>query len=77
MCFRFYEDTSRPFLDILRILCERSKIAEDFQDKMRTVSEKYANNSKYYMDDTDYFSTETIAVPTGFRLFAIAHLYLS
>ena len=23
---------------------------------MRTVSEKYANSSKYYMDDTDFFS---------------------
>ena len=23
------------------------------------------------MDDTDFFSTETIAVPIGFRLFAI------
>ena len=29
MCFRFYEDTSRPFLNILRTLCKRSKIAED------------------------------------------------
>ena len=27
---------------------------------MRTVSEKYANSSNYYMDATDFFSTETI-----------------
>ena len=27
---------------------------------MRTVSEKYANSSNYYMDDTDFFSTKTI-----------------
>ena len=33
---------------------------------MRTVSEKYANSSKYYMDDTDLFSTETITVPIVF-----------
>ena len=32
---------------------------------------------KYYMDDTDFFSTETITVPFGFRLFAIAQLSLS
>ena len=25
------------------------------------------------MDDTDFFSTETISVPINFRLFAIAH----
>ena len=29
------------------------------------------------MDDTDFFSTETITVPIGFRLFAIAQLSLS
>ena len=29
------------------------------------------------MDDTDFFSTETIAVPIGFRLFTIAQLSLS
>ena len=28
---------------------------------MRTVAEKYANSSKYYMVDTDLFSTETIS----------------
>ena len=33
---------------------------------MRTVSEKYANSSKYYMDDTDFFSTETITVSIFF-----------
>ena len=44
---------------------------------MRTVSEKYANSSKYYMDDTDFFPTQTITVPIGFRLFTIAQLSLS
>ena len=29
------------------------------------------------MNDTDFFSTETITVPIGFRLFAIAQLSLS
>ena len=29
MCFRLYEDISRPFLNILRTFCERSKLAED------------------------------------------------
>ena len=29
MCFRLCEDSSRPFLNILRTFCERSKIAED------------------------------------------------
>ena len=29
MCFRLYEDSSRPFLNILRTFCERSKLAED------------------------------------------------
>ena len=29
------------------------------------------------MNDTDIFSTETITVPTGFRLSAIAQLSLS
>ena len=29
MCFRLYKDSSRPFLNILRTLKERSKIAED------------------------------------------------
>ena len=43
-------------------------------DKMRTVSKKYANSSKYYMDNTDLFSTEMIIVPIGFRLFAIVQL---
>ena len=43
-------------------------------DKMRTVSKKYANSSKYYMDDTDLSSTEMIIAPIGFRLFAIAQL---
>ena len=41
---------------------------------MKTVSDKYANSSKYYMDDTDFFSTEAITVPIGFRLFTIAQL---
>ena len=36
---------------------------------MRTVSEKNANNTTYCMDDTDFFSTETITLPIGFRLF--------
>ena len=36
-----------------------------------TSSEKYANSSKCYMDDTDFFSTETNAVPISLRLFAI------
>ena len=44
---------------------------------MKTVSKKYANGSKYYMDDTDFFLTESIAVPIGFRLFAIGQLSLS
>ena len=26
ICFRLYKDSSRPFLNILRTLCERSKI---------------------------------------------------
>ena len=45
---------------------------------MRTVSEKYANISKYYMKDNDLFSTETITytLPIGFRLFAIVQLPL-
>ena len=43
---------------------------------MRTVSEKYANSSKYYMGDTDFFSTEMITEPIGFRLFAIGQLSL-
>ena len=38
---------------------------------MRTVSEKYANISNYYLDDSNFFSIETITVPIGFRLFAI------
>ena len=29
------------------------------------------------MDDTDFFSTETITGPTGFRLFAIAESIVS
>ena len=29
------------------------------------------------MDDNDIFSTETITVPIGFRLYAIAQLFLS
>ena len=41
---------------------------------MRTVSEKYANSSKYFMNDTDFFSTEKITKPIGFRLFVIAQL---
>ena len=32
---------------------------------------------KYYMGGTDFFSTETITVPIGVRLFSIAQLYLS
>ena len=44
---------------------------------MRTVSEKYATSSKYHQDDSDFFSTETITVPIGFILFAIAPLSLS
>ena len=47
---------------------------------MKTVSEKNANNSKYYRVDTDFFSTETISVPIGlpigFRLLAVALLSL-
>ena len=27
---------------------------------------------KYYMDDSEFFSTDTITVPVSFRLFAIA-----
>ena len=45
---------------------------------MRTVSKKYANSSKYYsviyIDDTNFFLTETIAELISFRLFAIAQL---
>ena len=41
---------------------------------MRVVSEEYANSSKKYMDDTEFFSTETIDVPICFRLFVIAEL---
>ena len=44
---------------------------------MRTVFEKYANSSKYFTDDTDFFSTETITMPIGFILFAIAQFSLS
>ena len=44
--------------------------------KMRTISEKYANSSKYYMIDTGSISTETITVPIGFRLFANAQSYI-
>ena len=44
---------------------------------MRTVSDNYVNGSKYYMDDTDFFLTETITVTITFRLFAIAQLSLS
>ena len=40
---------------------------------MRTVSEKYANSSQLYIDDNKFFSTETITVPIGFRLFAIVN----
>ena len=29
MCFRLYEHSSRPFLNILQTLCERSNIVED------------------------------------------------
>ena len=29
MYFLLYEDSSRPFLNILRTLCDRSKVAED------------------------------------------------
>ena len=54
MCFRLYGDLLRPFLNISRTHCERSKLA------------------KYYMDDTDFFPTETITVPIDFRMFAIA-----
>ena len=43
---------------------------------MKTVSEKYANSSKYYIDDTYFFLTETINMPIGFRLFAVAQLSL-
>ena len=31
----------------------------------------------HYTEDTDLFSTETITVSIGFRLFAIAQLFLS
>ena len=41
------------------------------------VSEKYANILKYHMDYINFFSTKTITVPFGFRLFAIAQLSLS
>ena len=41
---------------------------------MRTISKKYVNGSKYDMDDTDLFLTETITEPIGFRLLAIAQL---
>ena len=44
---------------------------------MRTVSEKYANSSKYDMDNIDFFSRETIYQDIGFRLFAVAQLSLS
>ena len=44
---------------------------------MRIFSEKYTNSSKYYLDETDFFSTETITVPIVFRLFAITQLRLS
>ena len=66
MRFRLYGDSSRPYLNILRTFCERSKT--------RTVSKKYANNPKYYrpMDGAHFFSTETITVPLSLRLFAIA-----
>ena len=47
VCFRLYEDSSRPSLNILQTFCERSNIAEDLKGKLRTVSEKYANSSKY------------------------------
>ena len=77
MCFRLHEDSSRPFLNILWTFCEQSKIAEDRYDKMRRVSKKYANSSKYNINDTDFFSTETITLPTGFRMFAIAQVSLS
>ena len=43
---------------------------------MRSVSEKYATSSKYLMDIPDLFSTETITMPIGFRMFAIAQLSL-
>ena len=42
----------------------------------RPIAEKYANSSKYYMDDTDFFSTETITVPINLKLLAIAQLSL-
>ena len=76
MCFRLYEDSSRPLLTILRTLNERIKIAM-LRINKRTVSEKYANSSKYHMDDTDFFSTEKITTSIGFRLFATAQLSLS
>ena len=44
---------------------------------MSTVSEIYANSSKYCMDDTDFFSTVTITMPIGFRLVAVLQLSLS
>ena len=75
MCFRLYEDPPRLSLTILQTLCKQSKIAGIYQDKMRTVSEKYANISKYYMDDTVIFSIKTITVLIGFRLFAIAQQF--
>ena len=66
MCFRLYEDSSRPFLNILRTFCERSKKAEDNLDKLRTFNEKYVNTSKYNMDDADFFSIDTTTVPIGY-----------
>ena len=76
MCFRLNEDSSRPLLTILRTLNERIKIAM-LRINKRTVSEKYANSSKYHTDDTDFFSTEKITMSIGFRLFATAQLSLS
>ena len=63
--------------NILRTFFQRIKIAEDLQDKMRTVSKKIANSSKYYMDGIDFFSIETITVPIRLRLFAVEQLSLS
>ena len=39
---------------------------------MKAVSKKRENSSNKYMANIDFFSTEKITVPIGFRLFAIA-----
>ena len=59
MCFRLYEDSPRPFLNIVRTLVNEARKVRINKTKREQFPKNrvYENISKYYMDNTDFFST--------------------